>query len=388
MLETENAMADEPAEVVDDSSSDAVEGLTFDSLISGENPLPEVEETEQISAEEHEDNEQQEDGQQTEEEAEGEEEEGDGGEEEEYQDEEEDEEGGDDGDAEEGPRQIAIKDGEKFVNLDEEATIRMRVDGENQLVPLSELTERYQSQVEQDRQYEEFYEEKNKYEAQVQDLTQEMGLVGSLMKGDRPLDAVLYLAKVSGQEVVDLRQKIIDNLANDITPMVEMSEAERKLHLIEGGKVAEQRINALIAQRQQQAQQQGPSSNLDSLLRVSGVSRREFEQSRSFLGKDASPEEVIEYAQHAPYVEKASTMLAPLEDQLGQDDMNEFVGSLTMALRQSGGKGGFKMLQRVASQLGHDLQMEKSPKNSVAQKSKGGRSKPKVTDNEEIIDTF
>lgn len=283
-------------------------------------------------------------------------------------DKEKEDEGEDEGeDAEEGDseedddvRQITIKDGEKFSKLSEDATIRVNIGGENELVSMRELTEGYRSAAEQDQLYDEFYQQKEEQDQKVQALSAEMQMVGGLMKGDRPLDAALYLAKVAGIDVVDLRQRIVDNLANEVTPMVDMSEAERKLALIEAGRADAARIDALLAKQQESAPV--GNSNLNSLLRVSGVSRRAYEESRGVLGEEASPEEVIEYAQHAPYLSQAEELLAPLEDQLGQKEMQEYLGHVTMALRKTGGRGDFKMVQRIGSQLGYDVQGESESK--------------------------
>ena len=298
-----------------------------------------------------------EDGQQTE----GEEETSDKDGEEDSESEEEGQEDEENSDGEESDaRQITIKDGEKFSKLSEDATIRVNIGGENELVSMRELTEGYRSAAEQDQLYDEFYQQKEEQDQKVQALSAEMQMVGGLMKGDRPLDAALYLAKVAGIDVVDLRQRIVDNLANEVTPMVDMSEAERKLALIEAGRADSARIDALLAKQQESAPV--GNSNLNSLLRVSGVSRRAYEESRGVLGEDASPEEVIEYAQHAPYLSQAEELLAPLEDQLGQKEMQEYLGHLTMALRKTGGRGDFKMVQRIGSQLGYDVQGESESK--------------------------
>lgn len=253
-------------------------------------------------------------------------------------------------------RQVALKDGDKFVNVDEEATVRVRVNGKNELVPVRDLMDNYSGKVGYEEQFATLQQEKAEYQEKETNLTKELETIGQLMSGDNPLDAALYLAELAGVKAVDFRHKIMNNLSDEVSGLLDMSETERELYLIKQDQEIAERLSG-VAARASQSQETG-GGNVEQLIRVADISKEDYEKSLNFLkeeGLGSKPEEVIRYTKLEPYIDQAVEVLRPFEESLGSDDLDKMTGLLAENLQKSGGQDAEKILSKVADHMGYEI---------------------------------
>jgi len=277
---------------------------------------------------------------------------------------------------------VILKAGDKHHEIPPDATARVRVNGKNELIPLSELMANYSGKVAYDEKFSQLNEEKEKFQAQESGLKQELEQIGQLMNGDNPLDAALYLAKLAGHDPVDFRTQIMDNLSEEISGLLEMSETERELHLIKTGKSITERLGQVASKAKEK--QTSPDANVDQLVRVAGITKEQYEQSLQFLKDeklDTKPESVIGHAKLAPFVDQAIDYLKPYEESLGEDDLNNMTGLLAQELQRTGGGNHEAAIAKVADGMGYEIaeKEEASPKKEEPPKTKK-KEEPKGED--------
>lgn len=273
---------------------------------------------------------------------------------------------------------IRVKNGEDFVELSETATMRVPVNGRNELVTLQELKENYSGEVGYAEQFEKFQEQKTKHEEEVTLLQSEMEKIGGLLRGDSPLDAALYLAQIGGGDPIDTRAKILQSLSEDLAAMSDLSDAERELKILKDGQATADRLYEL----QHRQRQETGGQDLGQLLSVANVSQEDYNNALKVYqaeGKEAKTEEVIAYARLTPYFDPAMELLEPYEENFSDSEMAEFTGVLAQKLYESGGREPDVVFQETARELGYELDNEGGGETPPTEKT------PPVVDKKETV---
>lgn len=281
---------------------------------------------------------------------------------------------------------VRLKAGEKFHEIPADATARVRVNGKNELVPLSELTANYSGKVAYDEKFSQLEGEKAELKKSEEGLRAEVEQIGQLLNSENPLDAALYLAKLAGHDPVDFRSNIMNHLSEEISSLLEMGESERELHLLKAGKSINERLDQVALKAKEK--QTSPDANVDQLVRVAGISKEQYEQSLQFLKEeklDSTPEAVIGHAKLAPFIDKAIEHLSPYEESLGEDDLNKMTGLLAEEYQRTGSGDHEAAIKKVAAQMGYEIAAENKKEESPPADEKKVDSKKEQPKGEDLM---
>jgi len=238
-------------------------------------------------------------------------------------------------------RSLKLKDGKDTLDLNPDATLKLKVNGKNEIVSVDELMKNYSGKVAYDKKFNELQEdfhdlkeEKETFGQERDQIVSEMQKIGQMLdNSDNPLEALFYLVDVSGRSMLDFNKSVVNHMQGEVENLMEMDDVEQDLYwrtkeldYIKNNQAAKDK-----GFKEQQTQRE-LQERTGRLRESNGVSEDQyFDASRKLkqLGYDEStPEQVVEYAKMEPHFNRADEIAAEFEEGLGDNEMDQFVTML------------------------------------------------------------
>ena len=288
---------------------------------------------------------------------------------------------------------IRIKEGDKAVDLNEESTVPVRVNGRKQFVPMKELISNYSGKVAFDKKFEEientkkeFNTQKEQFDSEKQVVVDHFSKIGGMLQSaltdpeSDPVAAMKYLVEISGNDVLKFEKRLVEHYSNIVHGFDDMDDSEQGLywsrreneilrnHQTTQAKLAEERT----------AKEQLSDSQV-KLREQYGVSDTEYtaaQEKLSSLGYDlkgVTPEQVCKFHVLGPLVEKATGLCEQFEDDLGDEEMSSLIRDTANTMYQYKGISEYDALKMAAKNLGFEIEDESEHIKTLQEKA----AKPK-----------
>lgn len=292
-------------------------------------------------------------------------------------------------------RAIRLKDSEgNTTDVDLESTIKMKIDGKNEIVPLKELRDNYSSKVSHERRMEtlesrneEVEANSKKFESERDELVDHLTNLSSILDDPdkSPFEALNYLVDMSGRNTLEFNKKVMAHMADEVRNLDGMDDVERELYwrnkeldAIRGNQAAkEEKLNQDNAHRE----------NLDRVnqLRESqGVTEDQFVNSHKELIEDLgykaeeiTPEVVVNYAVMKPHYESAESVVKDVEDDMSDDENNKLISTVANTLKNYPKISKERALEVSLDLLGWDYERENDFKELNAKAGTQAQAAPK-----------
>jgi len=169
--------------------------------------------------------------------------------------------------------------GEQEYEIPEDAGFTIKIDGEEVVVPLAELRNNYSGKTAWDKKFSELDNERKEYMADRGQVERYVTEFAALAKGDNKLEALEYLAQLSGQDPLQFRRDVENQMFEKFSSRQNLSEAEiRNLQLQEEN-------NFLLRQKESETQRQHQSQarreaemRLNSIQETHGLSNEDLSE--------------------------------------------------------------------------------------------------------------
>lgn len=267
------------------------------------------------------------------------------------------------------PVKIKAPNGETM-EVDSEATFKVKVDGKNEIVTLDELRTNYSGKVAWDKKFDDITREKLEVEstlerqtAEREEITGHLSKIAEMLDDPEisPIEALNYLVDMSGRNKLDFNRKVMDFMAPLVRSLDEMDEVERDLYwnkqeidYIKSNQAAEaEKIEKSKAQREK-------IESINKLRESHGVDEDQFVKSyrelESLGYKDVTAEQAVEYAVMKPHYETSEQICGQFQDDLGDDELDKLVTEVALTLRKNPSLPHEKVLDIAVSTLGWDIE--------------------------------
>lgn len=300
-------------------------------------------------------------------------------EEKESSDETEDKSEGDDSEKDEAPKEreftgrpVKIKMGDDMYDVDPAATVKVKVNGKNEIVSIKDLMGNYSGKVAYDEKFQELqtknfeYEKESKmFNAVKEELRNDLTtLVKKLdnVEGS-PLDALAYMAEMFGKDYNDIYKSLFETMAEQFDAYSMMNEVEQRLFWTEKKLESQNKKQEFLTQRTKQEQ---AATELQAKTRQAkerfGINDVDFESALKEFeagGHDISninPEQVAEYVAYKPYFAKATELCEQFSDDISENELSELVTLTSGVLFQYPKISETEALRIAASELGYDIE--------------------------------
>lgn len=251
----------------------------------------------------------------------------------------------------EGKTVRAFRDGEQY-EVPQDATIKVKVGGKNELVPVQELINNYAGKTHWDVKFSELNEEKKQYIAEKSQYEEERTEIIESLKHIRekalksvsgeesPMEFVTELLDMMNIDAYDFNRNMKSYMFQELQQYAEMSEVEREAYWIkQKNEYLERKQETSTKQLSERKANQERIRQVDSLRQLHGVSEDQYVEafnSLSSLGyENITPEQIVKYAAVAEPTRIAEELITPYLDQLSDDGAEELMISIAKQLHEN-----------------------------------------------------
>jgi len=266
-------------------------------------------------------------------------------------------------------KSLRLKEGDKAVDINENATIKVKVKGKNEFVSLADLKANYSGKVVYDETIGEAKEklehaeaESAKFEGQKNAIVSDLQEVVKRMDdvdGD-PLDALKYLLDITGRPVHTYMKRALEAQLDNLTDLQEMTETERELHW--SRQESEWLRNNQATRDKQSADdnaQRASVQKIEGLREQYGVSEKEYAQVKSELEQEtgeSDPQRIIQLAKFKPvYMESKSFVDTNFANDLGETDLENLTAGTARVLFANPKATNEEAVKLAARELGFEV---------------------------------
>lgn len=244
----------------------------------------------------------------------------------------------------------AFRDGKRY-EIPEDAELKVKVDGKNEKVTLTELRDNYAGKVAWDKKFSEFSEEKkgweetkNLYDAEMEVIKEHFVNLRTLtekgMQGEvDPVSSMNYLLDLMGINTVDYNKAVFEHMAEEFDLYSQMTESEREaLWTKRENEYLVKRQESLTRNQSEEKARVEFQRKVEGLREAHGISEEDYVSAENDLKdmgfKDFNPEQVVEAARLKPLIATADELLEPYLEQLSDEEAhNASVEIATTMLR-------------------------------------------------------
>lgn len=251
-----------------------------------------------------------------------------------------------------GKLRIRMADGDLY-NIDSQSTMPVKIDGKVEEVPVQELINNYSGKTAWDKKFTEIGKEKKTLEFEKSEIQNQKNILTDHVNkaltplkdpSKNPLDSLLYLVEMSGEDPYAAYRRIMEANLEELTSLIDMDETERELYFHKKkdelhGKVAKQRNERLTKEQTfnqvvQKVNQLRQAHNVteDEFVEAS----EELEESFKAQGLDANSiteEQVVDFASLKPHIATVRELIEPYEDNISEEKYGDVVAQLSRNLR-------------------------------------------------------
>lgn len=248
---------------------------------------------------------------------------------------------------------LRMKMGNDLYNVTSDATFKVKVDGQTLDVPVQELINNYSGKTAWDKKFTEIGKEKkslefekNQISAQKKELVDHVNnaLLPLKDKSKNPLDSLMYLVEMSGEDPYNAYRRIIEANLEELSSLLDMGETERELYFHK----KKDELYSNVTKKRQEKQQKEQVFNqalqkVDSLRQTYNVSEEAFVDASEELESiykssgldinDITEESIVDYASLKPYIDEVVKLVEPYEDNISEQKYGDVVAELSRYLR-------------------------------------------------------
>lgn len=271
-------------------------------------------------------------------------------------------------------RAIKVKMGDEAYDLDAEATVKVKVDGKNEIVTIKDLMSNYSGKVSYDEKFQNFHKEVGDFKKESEhfdslrtelknDLTTLVKKIDNI--DGSPLDAVAHLAEMVGKDYTDVYRGLFESMAEQFEAYSMMDEVEQRLFWTEKKLESQNKKQTFLQER---TQQEKAVTELQAKIQQTkeqfGISDDDFEGAkeefiaRGFKADELSPEQVAEYAVYKPIFENAQEFCSQFEDDMSDDELSQLVSEMAVTSMRYPKLNETEALKIAAKQLGFEVEDE------------------------------
>lgn len=293
-------------------------------------------------------------------------------------------------------KQVRLKDGDKAVDIGEDATIKVKVKGKNEFVSIADLKKNFSGHQVWDEKIKEadtkIYESEQKaekFEGQKNAIVSDLREVVTKMDDleGNPLDAMKYLLEITGRPVHTYMKRALEAQLDELESLQNMTETERELHW------AKQESDWL---RNNQATQEKKltdenaekalTQKVDNLREQYGVSEEEYLEVQRELDqtdREVTPELVVQAAMFKPAHAKAQEFVTEnFGEDLGTDDLQDLTAGTAQVLFNNPKATTEEAVKLAARELGFEVSTVEEDVKEL--ESKSATLVSKATDNSHL----
>ena len=250
-------------------------------------------------------------------------------------------------------KKLRMKMGDDTYNVTTDATVKVKIDGKNEDVPLQELINNYSGKTAWDKKFTEIGKEKKTLEFEKNSLSkQKETLMGHLnqalnpikAKDGNPMDSLLYLVEMSGEDPYNAYRRIMEANLEELGTLMDLSEVERELYFHKKKDELYSNVSKKRTERTQKDEVFNQTvQKVDSLRQSFNVSEESFVDASDELESiykssgldvnDITNEAIVDYASLKPHIDKIVTLIGPYEDNISEEKYGDVVADLSRYLR-------------------------------------------------------
>lgn len=269
-------------------------------------------------------------------------------------------------------RTLKLKNGDEEVKISVEAEIPVKINGEVQMVKVSDLRDNYSGAQAWDKKFSELSSEKKEIETQVDQfvdnwkkLQTDVNSFNHERKADELFDHEETLKKALDflKLPSDTIDKVRDAFFSDFERMLEMSESERRAYLFERENARlKNRESLRLKSEEEQAGLAELRKQVDTAREAAGISEEAFAKAYDELaqasdGGQVEWQEAVQYAKTAPFIDKAESLIESVQEGLSEN--HDLVAQITESL-VSGALSDDEVISLLKSELGQPSEEEKA----------------------------
>jgi len=272
-------------------------------------------------------------------------------------------------------RTIRVKDsaGNAF-EVSEEATVKLKVNGKNEIVQIKDLMANYSGSVAWNEKFKQIEDEKHqikhqsqKFESERNEIVSHLTKIADMLDSEdkNPLEALHYLVDITGRDTLEFSRKVMDYLSDEVRNLDSMDEVERALYwknkeveTIRNNQAAKaESLNKTKAERERIDQ-------VDRLRESHGVTVEQFVQSSRELeslgyGKEqVTPQAIVNYAVMKPFYEKAELAVKDYEEDLSDTQIESLISTVANTMKNYPRISEQKALEVALESLGWEYDYE------------------------------
>ena len=247
---------------------------------------------------------------------------------------------------------MRMADGELY-NIDSDATVKVKVDGELTDVPVQELINNYSGKTAWDKKFTEIGKEKKNLEIErntitkqkdqlLNHLNQALGPIKDPSKN--PIDSLLYLVEMSGEDPYAAYRRIMEANLDELGQLMDMSETERELFFHKKKDELHSNVNKKRQDKLQKEQVFNQTvQKVDALRQARNVTEDQFVDASEELEEiyknskldvnSITDEAVVDYASLKPHIATVTKLIAPYEENISESKYGDVVAELSRYLR-------------------------------------------------------
>jgi len=281
-------------------------------------------------------------------------------------------------------------------DIDLDSTVKIKVNGKNEIVSLKDLRDNYSGKVSYDSKFESLQAEKTslendsvQFKAERDEMVDHIKNIASMLDDENksPFDALNYLVDMSGRSTLDFNKKVMAHMADEVRNLDGMDEVERELYwnkkeldAVRSNQAAkDEKLTTSNAQREK-------TERITQLRESQGVTESQFVQSHKELKElgyednQVTAESIVNYAVMKPHYETAETVCQEYEDDLSDNENEKLISTVANTLKNYPKISEEKALETALNLLGWDYEKEndfkelndKAPEQRQASKKKSG----------------
>lgn len=268
---------------------------------------------------------------------------------------------------------IRLKEGNKSHDLNENATVKVKVNGKGKFVSLRELKEGYSGEqaystkiAEANRNLEIAKVEREKAEGASQHLQSTVENFVKTLQDDtkNPIDAIVNLLDQFGKNGHTYIRKLVETQSQLGSELSELTETEQELFWTNFENKNLQNIQASREERQRQEEaQRGLVAHVDALREKYGITEEDFivgarELSATIPKESLTAEMVVEHLAMQPHVTSVEELTKDFVDDMDDAEYEKLVADSARVLFQHPEMEQIQAVKLVAKKMGYDIETD------------------------------
>lgn len=268
---------------------------------------------------------------------------------------------------------IRIKEGDKSHDLNENSTVKVKVNGKGKFVSLRELKEAYSGETaystkiaEANRNLEVAKVEREKAEgasAHLRDTVE--GFVAKLQEKDsNPIDAIVNLLDQFGKNGHTYIRRLVETQSQLGSELSELTETEQELFWTNFENKQLQNIQASQKERlEREEAEKGLVAHVDALREKHGISEEDFiVAARELSGKvdsaNLTAETVVEYIATQPHIKTVEDLTKDFIEDMDDADYEKLVADSAKVLFNYSEMDPTEAIKLAAKRLGYEIETD------------------------------